>query len=395
MVIASPNSSGESPAPLFVAFAGGGTGGHLYPALAVAEALQEVAAGVRIVFFGTHRPIDREILGATDYELIRQTLPVLSRRPWSWPKTIFQFRSASQLCRSRLRTDRPSVVVGTGGLGSVAAVREARRLGIPTAIINPDVIPGRANRHLAPLADVVFAQWSEAADRLPAGVKLVTTGCPIRSAFGRATREQGIQRFGLDGSRKTLLVTGASQGARTVNQAVLANRSVFAGHPEWQLLHLTGEVDFETVRDEYARCGVSASVLPFTQHMPEAMAAADLVVTRGGASSLAEIAAIGVPSVMMPYPFHRDRHQEANAQCLVRASAGVMIVDRIDPERNGPALREALVPLMANEPKRRAMSEAARALGKPDAARKVAEHLLELTQCGSGLRKCETMEAVC
>ncbi len=393
MVIDTGASSTVSHTPLFVAFAGGGTGGHLYPGLAVAEALRALVPDVRVVFFGTHRPIDHEILGATDYELIRQTLPVISRKPWRWPKTFFQFRSATQLCRSRLTMDRPSVVVGTGGFGSVAAIREARRLGIPTAIINPDVIPGRANRYLAPLAEIVFAQWSEAADRLPARVNMVTTGCPIRSAFGRATREQGVERFGLDGSRKTLLVTGASQGARTVNHAVTENLDFFAEPTEWQLLHLTGEADYEAVVEAYARCDVGAKVLPFTQHMPEAMAAADLVVTRGGASSLAEATAVGVPSVVLPYPFHRDRHQEANAECLVRAGAAVMVVDQIDPAINGPALREALAPLMANEQERLAMAKAARSLGKPNAAATVAEHLAIMTCGGPALRKCETMEA--
>lgn len=389
-----PTPVGRLHAPPFVAFAGGGTGGHLCPGLAVAEALQAQIPGVRVVFFCTHRPIDEEILGDTAYESIRQTLPVLSMRPWRWPQTILQYRGATKLCRSRLMLDRPNVVVGTGGLGSVAGVREARRLGIPTAIINPDVIPGRANRYLASQADIVFTQWPEASAHLPPGVHLVTTGCPIRAGFGGATREQGIGRFGLDGERKTLVVTGASQGAHTINQAVVANLAFLESRPEWQVLHLSGQTDLEAVRQSYAEHDIAATVLPFTRHMPEAMAIADLIVTRGGASSLAEATAAGVPAIILPYPFHRDRHQQRNAECVVRAGAGTLVLDRVDPALNGPALRSALEPLMGDAAMRQTMSRHARRIGHPDASVAVARHLVGLIEKGVGWRNRETMEAV-
>jgi len=378
-----------------VVFAGGGTGGHLFPAIAVAEALTELYPDLRITFFGTHRPIDARILEETDYELVRQTLPALSFRPWRWPGTLLAYRSATHRCRVRFAADRPRVVVGTGGLGSVPAVREAHRLGIQTALINPDVIPGKANRHLAPMADAVFAQWPEAREHLPEGVKLITTGCPTRAAFGSVSRIEGLKRFGLDGSRRTLLVTGASQGARTVNQAVLANLDFLAQRRDWQVLHLAGDADFDQVRRAYEQRSVAATVLPFTPHMAEALACADLVITRGGASTLAEITAVGVASIIFPYPFHRDRHQEANGRCLVRDGAAAMVIDRIEPAKNGPALHELLEPLLRDQTKRQAMADAARSAGHPDAARNVARRLVEMMGGGASWRKCETMEAIC
>jgi len=381
--------------PRHVAFAGGGTGGHLFPAIAVAEVLAGLHPDWRITFFGTHRPIDAQILGGTGYELVRQTLPALSLRPWRWPGTIMGYRNAAHACRTRFASDAPDIVVGTGGLGSVPAVREARKLGIPTALINPDVIPGKANRHLSSLADVVFAQWAEAAAHLPGGVQLITTGCPTRAAFGSIPRQDAVRRFDLDGARHTLVVTGASQGARTVNQAVLANLDFLASRDDWQILHLTGEADFEQVRRAYDGRAVAATVLAFTPHMADALACADLVVTRGGASTLAEITAVGVASIIFPYPFHRDRHQEANGQCLVRDGAAAMVIDRIDPVVNGPALRILLEQLMVDDAARQAMADAARRAGHPLAARDVAHKLIEMIDATSTWRECETMEAVC
>lgn len=378
-----------------VVFAGGGTGGHLFPAIAVAEALTESYPDLRITFFGTHRPIDARILGETNYELVQQTLPALSLRPWRWPGMLLGYSSATRACRARFTTDRPGVVVGTGGLGSVPALREAHRLGIPTALINPDVIPGKANRHLAPMADVVFVQWPEAGKHLPAGVELITTGCPTRAAFGSVSRIEALKRFGLDASRRTLLVTGASQGARTVNQAVLTNLDFLAEQRDWQVLHLSGDADYDQVRQAYEQRSVGATVLPFTPHMAAALDCADLVITRGGASTLAEITAVGVASIIFPYPFHRDRHQEANGRCLVRDGAAAMVIDRIDPNTNGPALRELLERLMGDDQKRQAMADAARSVGRPDAARDVSRRLVEMIGSGATLRKCETMEAIC
>lgn len=369
-------------APLF-AFAGGGTGGHLYPALAVAGELRARVPRARILFFGTDRPIDRHILQETDCELLPQSLPRLSMVPWRWPKLVSGYRRAGADCRSHLLRRKPVIVIGTGGAGSYPAVRQAARAGIPTALLNPDAVPGRANRHLAPLTDCIFVQWESTSACFEDETHVEVTGCPVRRAFLKATRADGIQRFGLDPKLKTLLITGASLGARTINEAIVANLIHITQTPGWQILHLAGHGEFESVRDAYAKFAVRAVVLPFTEHMGEAIAAADLVVSRAGASTLAELTAIGRASILMPYPFHRDMHQRLNALCLTEDAEGPaarLVDDEKLVSRNAPKLREALLGLIRDDAARQALAESARRIGRPDAAAQVAVKLLEIAK---------------
>ena len=385
-MVASSDAGGDSP---LIAFAGGGTGGHLYPALAVADALRARLPGVRLLFFATQRPLDRRIIGPTDVELIEQPLASLRRMPWYWPGFLLGFRRSSLVCRKSIADLRPSVVVGTGGLGSVPAVREASRAGIATAMLNPDAVPGRANKYLAGKVDIVFAQWAETADHFArmSGRKrprVLITGCPVRTAFNEARREAGVERFKLADGKKTILITGASQGARNINRAVCANLDLFEHHHrEWQIVHLTGESEHEEVVRAYRGRSVKAVVLRYTEHMADALAVADLVIGRAGASFLAEITAVGRAAILMPYPYHKDQHQLANARCLENAGAARIVPDRVDPERNGPALRAAMEELMADAEKRGMMAEASRRMGRGQAAAAVADHLL--TWCGTGV----------
>lgn len=379
-----------SPSPLVV-FAGGGTGGHLYPALAVAEALRQKIPRVRFLFFGTQRPIDQQVLGGggddhdkTNLALVQQDLPALARAPWRWPAIYNGFRVSSRLCRERFTVERPVIVIGTGGLGSVPAVREASRMGIHTALLNPDALPGRANRYLARMSDTVFVQWEETLAQFPASLRVLVTGCPVRSSFNRSTREDGLARFGLEESRKTLLIMGASQGARTVNEAAVANLEFITGVDGWQMIHLTGHGEFEEVQLAYSRWGTGGAervkVLPYTDHLSQALAAADLVVARAGASSLAEITALGRASILMPYPHHKDLHQLANARCLVRASAARIVHDKIDSSVNGPALRSVLEQLMSDGAGREAMAASAKRLGRGQAASRIADYVADLPE---------------
>ena len=370
---------GRSDHPLIV-FAGGGTGGHLFPALAIADALRRRLPDARFVFFATQRPIDRHILLHAGCNLVQQTLPTINRAPWHWLRIYRGYRQSSLLCRSRFESDRPAVVIGTGGLGSVPAVRQATRAGIPVALLNPDSVPGRANRYLASSADVVFVQWEEAIRHFPGSARVVVSGCPVRPEFNEVGREAGLARFGLDANRKTLLVTGASQGAQTINEVVVSNLALLESHDDWQVIHLTGDPAYEEVRAAYAGRSIRVSVLPFTEHMAEALGAADLVIARAGASTLAEITAVGRASVLMPYPYHKDQHQLANARCLVRASAARIVHDKVDPTENGPALREVLGQLMSDDEQRGFMAAAARRLGRGHAAVQIAGHIVELAE---------------
>lgn len=363
--------------PLIV-FAGGGTGGHLYPALAVADELRRAIPEVQFKFFGSQRAIDQKILAARNAMLVQQVLRPLSARPWRWWGILKSINRARKCCRELFLQHRPLAVVGTGGLASVPAVLEAVRLGIPTALINPDVVPGKANKFLAGRVRVVFAQFAGSSKYLPRKSKVELTGCPVRPEFLSARKEDAVARFQLDPARKTLLVTGASQGARTINEAVLANALFLSEQVDWQVLHLTGDADYDRVRAGYQGTGVRAVVLPYTEHMAEALVAANLVISRAGASTLAELTAVGRASILFPYPFHRDQHQKVNAKALVDVEAAVLVSDGIDVAANGPALRKVLDILLPDSARLRDMANAARLLGRPQAAAQMAAILMKL-----------------
>jgi len=374
------------------AFAGGGTGGHLYPAMAISDAVRECRPDALFLFFVTERAIDERILESCDCDVVPQTLPRFERAPWRWPGILAGLRRSSRSCRSQFHCNRIAAVVGTGGLASVPAVFSARRAGLPTLLLNPDALVGKANKILAPFADIVCVQWEETARFLPRGSRVRALGCPIRSGFSSPMRAHGIGHFGLDPGRKTLLVTGASQGARSINQAVLANLHVLQAFSDWQVIHLTGAQDFAIVAEAYRRTPIPCRVAAFTDRMADALVAADLVVSRAGASTLAEITAVGRPSILMPYPFHKDQHQLMNARCLARASAARIVPDAVDPAMNGPALRRALEQLMSDQEARTAMASAARQMGRPDAARRVAETILALAADRGSLASAESLE---
>jgi len=369
--------------PWFV-FAGGGTGGHLFPALAVVESLRAKDSSIDVSFFCTGRPIDQEILNAAKIEAVPLAVQPFSTKPWHWPPFYVGWRRSIQFCRQAFEKRRPALVVGAGGYASGPPVEVAGRRGIPTFLLNPDAVPGLANRRMARTGRIttVFAQWNVTRDCFPPSVPVAVTGCPVRAAF-RAVEPSGIptirESFGLEPGRLTLLVTGASQGARTINEAMmkLAEGITSTG---WQVLHLSGMADRDRVADAYAEAKARAptfcyQVLPFTERMAEAMAACDLIVSRAGASTLAEIQALGKPSVLFPYPFHRDQHQRHNARVLEQAGAAVLLKDLKEAGTNARQLEPVLSSCMRDEAKLAAMKQAACRLDRPDAADRMAEHL--------------------
>jgi len=365
--------------------AGGGTGGHLYPGLAVAEALRWRCPDVAIAFSCTRKAIDRAILDAQPYPVRPlDARPFRPGAPWTWPAFALGLVHAGNQARRRLREFCPDVVVGLGGYGSYAPVRVGQKYGVATCVLNPDIVAGRANRRLAARADRVFCQFEETFKALGPVARL--TGCPVRPSLLEATREEGLAAFGLDPSRSTLLVTGASLGARTVNRAVVAmlrQRGLPAG---WQVLHLTGHAEFDAVSAAYAALSVPAVVRPYADRMGLAYAAADLAVARAGASTVAELLAVGLPAVFMPYPFHRDQHQMRQAKALERAGAAVVVADApTDPSGTARRLADAVTSL-ASEAARAAMREAARTLARPDAADAVAVEVLALADEVTGRR---------
>lgn len=354
-------------------FSGGGTGGHLYPGLAVAAALHIREPDAHITFFTTGRPLDRELLSQSGFDQIEQPVRPFSARPWHWPQFWSAWRRSVNLASQILRQQRPRAVLGLGGYAAAPPVVAARRLGIPTAILNPDAIPGKANRFLACRADLVVVQWEDSKQHFGGHPDCRAIGCPIRAAFATPNPQSARRSLALQKDRSLLLVTAGSLGARSVNEALLlAWPRLLRAHPEWQLVHVTGAKDEAMVRDSYARSAAAATVLAFTHEMPDLLAAADLVVARAGASTLAELTALGRPAVLFPYPYHRDRHQHANAGVLAKAGAAILLEDTKDGNANA-ALLYPVLERLADPGIRLPLARAAAALGRPRAADLVAE----------------------
>lgn len=363
----------------WLVLAGGGTGGHLYPGIAIANAAIRLKPDLDVTFFGTMRAIDREVIEPRGFELVRQSVQPFPSRPWHWPRFLLNWNASKKLARARFTARRPLAVLGLGGYAAAPPVVVAAEIGITTALFNPDAEPGRANRRLARLVQQVYVQWHDTARWFDgASAAIEVTGCPVRDILHRTSRDDAVRRWNLDPARHTLLITGASQGARSINLASVELSDFWLQHRDWQLLHFTGRADHEAVRTAYARKGVAAAVVDYSEDLPLAYAAADLAIARAGASSLAELSLAGVPAVLLPYPFDRRRHQDANAAVLANGGAAVVVEDAVDPSRNAAQLRPVLTDLMHSVERRRRMSRAAKALSRDDAAETIARRLLDL-----------------
>ncbi len=361
-------------------FAGGGTGGHIYPAIAVAAALKRLHPEARVHFFCSNRAIDAKILTEGGYDFTPLPARAFSMRPDRFLQFVAMYCRSVRIVKAMLANRRPAVLVGIGGFASAPAVTAAAKLGLPVAMLNVDMVPGKANKVMAKKASKVFVQWEETARYLgKTGAQIIASGCPLRVGFGKADRPRVLKSLGLDAGRKTLLVTGGSSGAHNVNLAVcacVAKMNDFAD--SWQVVHVTGPGIAE-VKKAYEGAKITHKLMEYHHAMPELMSSVDIVIGRAGAVSVAEYAAAGVAAIVLPYPFHKDQHQKLNAQQLVRAGGGVLVEDRPDDHgRTALELWDHLKSLMADGQKLAAMASAAKSVGKPAAAEHIARELVEM-----------------
>lgn len=367
-----------------ILLAGGGTGGHLYPALALAEAVRRRCPDAVIVFVGARRGIEARVLPASGWpHRLLPFEPLRRSRVWeNWcllPAAVRVWRGL----RALFAELRPHLVVGTGGYASGPAVAYGRLRGIPTAIQEQNSYPGLTTRLLARWVDQVHLAFPEAHAHLRPGrrTEVHVLGNPIRPPDFALDPEDARRAFGL-GPGPVVLVIGGSQGARAINVALIdALAQVRAGRlpplpAGWQILWATGPAHFDAVQAALREHGIAAvRALPYIDAMPHALRIAALAVSRAGAMALAELCAWGIPMILIPYPYAAGQHQDHNARALETAGAACVLPES---ELDGARLWTAIVDLANDDVRRHAMAEAARARGRPDAADRIVETLWRL-----------------
>ena len=358
-------------------FAGGGTGGHLTPGLAVAAELRHHDADCRIIFVGSQRPLEKRLVAAEGHEHVDLTVEsseTLRRNPFrfAW-RNWGAFRRALSL----IENERARAVIGLGGFASVPAVLAATRRKIPALILEQNAIPGRATRFLARRVAAVCTAFEESARRLPAGLRVENTGNPVRAAIAALHQDQPDRGAA---AQPTLLVLGGSQGAESLNDATIAMHlkklPQLAG---WKIVHQTGVVQCELVAAACRAAGIDHVVRPFFDDLPEWYSRATLVLSRAGATTLAELACAGCPAILVPYPHAADNHQLANARAYEAAGAAVVVQHGLNSPDTSDWLTSAISALAADEARQTSMRQAMRRLARPDAARQVVAVLQSLT----------------
>lgn len=343
-----------------VIVAGGGTGGHVIPALAIAQELRS-SYQAEVVFVGTQRGIETRLVPAAGFELRLIEIGALNRVNLATRlKTVLHLPRALMTSARIVREFRPEVMIGVGGYASGPAMLTAALMSVPTLAFEPNVVPGFANRILAPTTRAAAVHFAESCRYFR---NCHVTGVPVRREFFAVPPR-------LANARPTLLVFGGSQGAHAINRAVLDSLGKLTeAVPEIHIIHQTGEKDYAEAQAEYLKAGTSAEVSPFIDDMPGAFARADLLLCRSGASTVAEITAAGKPAIFIPLPTAADDHQRHNAATLANDGAARLLLQKeLSPER----LVSEITALLRDRASLGAMAEAARGFAHPDAAAKIA-----------------------
>ena len=354
--------------PALYLMAGGGTGGHVIPAIAVAREIAR--AGHEVLFVGTERGVESRLVPAAGFRLEKIRVGGLKNLGLATRLTsVWQLLSETVAQVKRFGEWNPSVVLSTGGYVAGPPVLAALMRGVPLVVMEPNAVPGATNRWISRWVKRALISFAETAGYFPAG-RTELTGLPVREEFFRIQPKSRGQEF-------TVLITGGSQGSRTLNNAARRSWGLFrqSGLPV-RFIHQTGTPAHEEIAREFASAGIAGEVRAFIPDMPAAFAEADLIICRSGAGAVSELAAAGKPSVLVPFPHAADDHQLKNAQALERGGAAILSLDR---DWTGERLFEIVRSLYQDHDRLKAMGESARKFAHPEAARRAAEILLEET----------------
>ena len=358
---------------LSVLIAAGGTGGHVFPGVAIAQELKRRNSDTKILFVGTARGLETKIVPREGFELHLIEVSALKRVGIVQRiKSLLLLPKSFLAVRSLIQQFKPDVVIGVGGYASGPVVLIASLMGLPTLVAEPNALPGFTNRVLARFVRAAAVTFEEA--RRFFGDKAIITGNPVRADFFNVQPKSPAG----NGDGVHIFITGGSQGARAINLAMIGALPLLAEEKDkLSITHQTGESDYDKVRATYLELGWRVEVKPFVENMVDEFAKADLVICRSGATTVAELAAAGRPALMIPFPFAADDHQRKNAEAMELAGAGRMILQaELSPER----LAQELLWLIGDPQQLARMTTASKELGHPDAAAKVVDLAMKI--CG-------------
>lgn len=348
-----------------IVISGGGTGGHIYPALAFIREIKKKNDRVEVLYIGTKEGLESKLVA-------RENIPFKSihitgfKRKLSFEnvKTVARFLKGVRTCKKILKDFQADVVIGTGGYVCGPVVYAAAKLKIPTIIHEQNSVPGLTNKFLSRYVDKVAISFPEAKGFFPVE-KVVLTGNPRAQEVIGQDGEKGRASVGLSPNKKAVLIFGGSRGARPINDAVVKALPQFAKKP-YQLLYVTGEIHYEQVQKEVEKIGNPSNVIikPFIYNMPEVLAGIDLTVSRAGATTLAELTSLGIPSILIPSPYVTNNHQEKNARSLSENNAAVLLLEK---DLTADNLVEQIDSILLKDERLQKMKRAAKDMGIPDA----------------------------
>ncbi|PIZ41291.1 undecaprenyldiphospho-muramoylpentapeptide beta-N-acetylglucosaminyltransferase [Candidatus Aquicultor secundus] len=366
-----------------VIISGGGTAGHVYPGLALAKALQKARNDLEILFVGTSTGLEATLVPQAGFDFKAIEARGLPRKPSF--KALVSFISAGRgtiEAVSVFRRFKPDVVVGMGAYVSLPVVGGAVLRQIPTVIHEQNAVPGLVNKVLGRVVGAIAVSYPDMRGYFPADRRVEFTGNPIREEILSTDKSKAKQAFDVNASRRVLLVFGGSRGAKKINEAVVEAYDRWRHNDGLQIIHATGKINYESVQRAIDKIKLPEDKLkytayPYLDNMGEAYAAADLLVCRSGATTVAEITAIGLPAIMVPYPYATDNHQEKNGRELERLGAARLILDK---DLDGVSLSKAVDGLILSEDALLQMAEASRQFGRPDADKALADLVFEIAE---------------
>lgn len=362
-----------------IVLTGGGTGGHVYPALAAARYIKKMEPGADILFIGTQKGLESRIIPEAGFPMETISARGFSRRiSPDLIKTFFSTSRGSWEARRILKRYKPQVVLGTGGYVCGPVVFSAYLMGVPCLVHEQNVIPGMTNRLLFPFVKKVCLSFEASLDYYTDLSKVVVTGNPRASEVVDISREEGIKALGLNPNCKTVFIVGGSRGAWRINQCIMEILPELVALPGVQWVYVTGQIYYDQVirstKIKEITNYENVFIRSYIDQMPQALAAADLIISRAGATMLAEITARGIPSVLIPSPNVTNNHQVLNARALSDEGAAEMILEK---DISGTLLRDTTAKMLQDEKLLKTMSEKSRNLGYPDSAQMIYKEIME------------------